>query len=762
MVLRDRVVRLLFVLTLLIVISFPIITIFFIYPSFTNLLIKNTEEEAIRTATHLAELFTDHHSEVTKTSFNKVALQHIEKVKKDFKLMKIKLFSPKGEVVYSTDPEDIGKINKKDYFHKIVAKGRPFTNIVKKNTLSLEDQIVTADVVETYVPIMNGEKLLGAFELYYDITKRDQIMNRVLSHSSAITFATMFILISVIGFLLWRLDHGIKKVERTKRDLLLNKQQLAEYNRFLKEIIESIPHPFLVINVSDYSIKLANSVVKQFGDWENTTCYNLIHKRDTPCSEDNETCPVREVVRKKQPVIVEHIHHAKSGKKMIYEVHGYPVFDEHGEVVQMIEYSLDITKRKDAEEALIQSNEKILKQHLELEMKTQEIEESRSKLQLALDGIQSLLEDVITEKVFHIRFLNPNLAKCYELKNCTNTECPCYGKSPQRCWVIAGTYCGGKVQGSFAKKIKDCTECSVFKKATEDPFYKIGELFNNMMHILEIKNRELQEAYEELKQTQLQILQQEKMASIGQLAAGVAHEINNPMGFISSNLSTLSKYIERLIEYMNLLSNSTSPDQSEKLEEAKKRLKIDYIIEDIKDLINESLEGAERVKKIVQDLKTFSRVDEAEYKMADINECIESTLNIVWNELKYKATVTKEYGDIPLTKCYPQQLSQVFMNLLVNAAHAIEKQGEIKIKTWADDGWIYITVSDTGCGIPKENLSKIFEPFFTTKEVGKGTGLGLSIAYDIIKKHNGEISVDSEVGKGTTFTIKIPVVAGQM
>jgi two-component system NtrC family sensor kinase len=151
-------------------------------------------------------------------------------------------------------------------------------------------------------------------------------------------------------------------------------------------------------------------------------------------------------------------------------------------------------------------------------------------------------------------------------------------------------------------------------------------------------------------------------------------------------------------------------------------------------------------------------VDEADYKYADLNECIESTVNIVWNELKYKAILKKDYGKLPLTKCYPQQINQVFMNLLINAVHAIEKQGEITIKTWEEDKSIWAAISDTGRGIPEEHLNKIFEPFFTTKEVGKGTGLGLSITYEIVQKHNGDITVESEVGKGTTFKVRIPIV----
>jgi two-component system NtrC family sensor kinase len=192
-------------------------------------------------------------------------------------------------------------------------------------------------------------------------------------------------------------------------------------------------------------------------------------------------------------------------------------------------------------------------------------------------------------------------------------------------------------------------------------------------------------------------------------------------------------------------------------DEKKRSLKIDYISEDIRNLIAESLDGADRVKKIMQDLNTFSRLDEAEHKVADINAGLESTINIVWNESKYKATLIKDFGNIPPTKCRPGPLSQVFMNLLINAAHAIDQHGEIRLKTWQDNSSINITISDTGCGIPEDVQKRIFEPFYTTKEVGKGIGLGLSIDYDIIKKHNGEITVESEVGMESTFIISIPV-----
>ncbi len=287
------------------------------------------------------------------------------------------------------------------------------------------------------------------------------------------------------------------------------------------------------------------------------------------------------------------------------------------------------------------------------------------------------------------------------------------------------------------------------------------EELKHLYQQMETKNSELEKAYAELQATQTQFLQQEKMASIGQLAAGVAHEINNPIGFVASNLSTLEKYTGRLAEFISLQEAALKRGATELdlvgMAEQRKKMKLDYVMEDIPQLIKESLDGADRVKKIVADLKSFSRLDEAEHKYADINECLESTINIVWNELKYKVTLHKELGDLPQIRCFPQQLNQVFLNLLVNASHAIEKQGDLTVRTWQEEGYVKIAVTDTGCGITEETQQRIFEPFFTTKEVGKGTGLGLSISYDIIKRHQGEIEVASEVGVGTTFTVKLPV-----
>jgi len=288
---------------------------------------------------------------------------------------------------------------------------------------------------------------------------------------------------------------------------------------------------------------------------------------------------------------------------------------------------------------------------------------------------------------------------------------------------------------------------------------------------VEESHNKLEQTLSQLKETQAMMIQSEKMASIGQLAAGVAHEINNPTGFVSSNLKTLSDYqndISTLIKQYRRLAADLKETMAtaeypvaisenlERIADLEAEVDIDFVLNDISDLVKESREGTDRIKKIVLDLKDFAHPGEQKLKYADINRNLDSTLNVVWNELKYKTTVTKDYGDLPEVQCYPQQLNQVFVNLLVNAAQAIEKQGEIKIRTIALDGKVEIKISDTGGGIPEENLPKIFDPFFTTKEVGKGTGLGLNVAYNIIKKHKGAIDVESTAGEGTTFTIRIP------
>ena len=266
-----------------------------------------------------------------------------------------------------------------------------------------------------------------------------------------------------------------------------------------------------------------------------------------------------------------------------------------------------------------------------------------------------------------------------------------------------------------------------------------------------------------LSAAQARLMQSEKLASIGQLAAGVAHEINNPVGYVFSNIGTLEKYVGDLFRVLAayeaaepLLAGS---DQGRALAALRQEIELDYLKQDIPALMSETLEGVVRVRKIVQDLKDFSHVDASQdWEWTDLHKGIDSTLNIVNNEIKYRCDVRKSYGQLPEVQCLASEMNQVFMNLLFNAAHSITRErGTIDVRTGCEGGQAWVEIEDDGCGIAPENLSRIFDPFCTTKAVGKGTGLGLSLAYGIVRKHGGRIDVDSEPGRGTRFRVTIPV-----
>ena len=276
---------------------------------------------------------------------------------------------------------------------------------------------------------------------------------------------------------------------------------------------------------------------------------------------------------------------------------------------------------------------------------------------------------------------------------------------------------------------------------------------------------DLQNVHKDFKKSQSQLAQNEKMAHIGQLAAGIAHEINNPMSFISSNIRTLEEYfkdIQKILSREEMLKNSVQREESDTLrkmaqdiDDLKEDIQLDFICEDIEKIIEESKAGVDRIKSIVFDLRTFGR-DEDVWERVSLESIIDSILRLVESEVKFKANVVQNYGNTPIVLCNSRKLGQVFMNLMVNAAHAIEDKGTITITTYDDDENVYAKFEDTGKGINKEDLKSIFDPFYTTKPSGVGTGLGLSVSNEIVRRHNGSIDVDSELGKGTAFCIRIP------
>jgi len=275
---------------------------------------------------------------------------------------------------------------------------------------------------------------------------------------------------------------------------------------------------------------------------------------------------------------------------------------------------------------------------------------------------------------------------------------------------------------------------------------------------------ELAAAREKLKAHKDQIVQSEKMASIGQLAAGVAHEINNPVGYVTSNLGTVTEYAATMRKLLQMYGELEGADESAAAElrssinDLREEEDLEFILGDLDNLLGESMEGVKRVTEIVQNLKSFAREDSGEKRPYDVNDGVEAMIKMVWNELKYLCQIERDLGEVPVLHCQAGQVNQVIMNMLVNASHAMpEEGGTVTISTRQVGDEVEIAIADDGCGIPPDIVSRIFDPFFTTKDVGKGTGLGLAISHGIITDHGGRIEVDSKPGAGTTFHIFLPV-----
>jgi len=436
-----------------------------------------------------------------------------------------------------------------------------------------------------------------------------------------------------------------------------------------------------------------------------------------------------------------------------------PILDDQGRILRYLAVKEDITQRKIYETELLNNTEELLLKHKELNTMFSLVNIGKREWEDTMDSIPEM-----------VLMCDPTGA----ITRCNRAVTSFTGLTYNQ---ILGLDCLELLVRS-GMEISSCDDSNAHmtyvggSRHFELLFNELKQLGSNEVRgsVVTIHetteflrvNEDLKKASIELQQAQAQAFQQEKMASIGQLAAGVAHEINNPIGFISSNLATMGKYMQKLHAFedtvIDALQKQGDRETVEQLNNVRSQMKIDFILNDLHTLLDESRDGAERVRCIVSDLKSFSHQDETQCKPFSINDCLDSTLNMARNEIKYVADVTRDYDPaLPLLNCYPQKLNQVFMNLLVNAAHAIEGHGTIRIKTFSEGDEIVVRISDTGKGIAPENLTRIFEPFFTTKEVGKGTGLGLSISYDIIKKHGGTINVESKLGSGTTFIIRLPL-----
>jgi PAS domain S-box-containing protein len=440
-----------------------------------------------------------------------------------------------------------------------------------------------------------------------------------------------------------------------------------------------------------------------------------------------------------------------------------PIRDREGAIHQMVVTAHDISQRKEAEA---------------------QIKEKEDFLLSIYDGCNNpiFVIDVLENNQFVLAGYN---AACEKKIKLSNTEIA--GKTTIE---MFGTEIGTKMNKFYSECIASglpityeeyiivdgremwgLTTLNPIKDHDGNIYRLIGTIteiteLKNIQTKLETKAQELEDTIKKLASTQAQLIQTEKMSSLGQLVAGIAHEINNPSCFIYGNIAFAQEYIQRLLDLLKLYQESY-PQPIELIQLKIKAIELDFIIADLPGLLESIQEGSERITEIVTSLRNFSRIDEAEYKKADIHTGINNTLKLLEHRLKAQNNrppiqVIKEFGNLPLIDCYPGQLNQVFMNILVNAVDALDQsstlQPQIKIHTEIYQvNILRISISNNGVSIPQDVQTKIFDPFFTTKLVGKGTGMGLSISYQIVKeKHGGTLECISEVGMGTEFVIKIP------
>nr|WP_295078138.1 ATP-binding protein [uncultured Roseateles sp.] len=449
-----------------------------------------------------------------------------------------------------------------------------------------------------------------------------------------------------------------------------------------------------------------------------------------------------------------------------------PLFDVQGKTVGAIATMQDVTERRLAEDAL-----KRHQQELErlVAMRTADALKSHLELDAFMENASV---GILCTSGHRISRANKKFSEIFELEDgsAVGEYSRRFFANPQAYTDLVRKAVPVLARGdSLAHEMTMITAAGneiwvqmiAYSSDAHNPSANVWWLLQDRSDVMRAQ-RELVRNYGEMKETnarlaeaQSQLLQSEKLASIGQLAAGVAHEINNPVGFVSSNLGTMRRYMESMLQLIGLFEcvgvEHLPAAVNAQISQLRKASDFDFIHEDLPLLLQESEEGLNRVKKIVQDLKDFSRVDQSDWQDADINKGLDSTLNVVMNEIKYKAEIKKDYGSLPAVRCLAAQLNQVFMNLIVNAGHAIEQRGEIQLSTRCVDDWVCIKVIDNGSGMPPEVLRRIFDPFFTTKSVGQGTGLGLSLSFSIIQKHGGRIEVESTPGKGTCFQVWIPV-----